>query len=784
MAITVTGGACAYGDGCPNEVLRVESNSTQLPECRAYELVSPVAKNGWTVQVVSADSSLALLSTAGSFASSNQRSVVNLFATERTSAGWMTRPFAVPTGLVNTAFFNLLAASPDLSTGLFEYRLASGVSIDERNFYVQPLPAGSPVEVGPVFSEAALKSSSAGSAREISRPASVSGEHVLFAIGGPSELAPGVNDLWPGDSTVTAGTQLGFGSLYEYSGIENKAPPQLVGVRNDGPVKNNDEAQLISQCGTSLGFPRRGLFNLPNFPLGEAYNAISESGSASRVFFTAAGASSGSNGNSCNAAGEGAGPSVDELYVRIDGSKTLAVSEPPLSVPGRTCSGVCREDENEENGHKRSAAFFQGASKDGSKVFFLTDQPLVDDDEDSAGDLYMAEIGGPADGEQITRLVQVSHDPSLGEAAEVQGVARVSEDGSHVYFVARGILTASAGPLGIPARLGADNLYAFDTETGRTAFIGDLCSGAEISGAIVDPQCPADLNSEPPEKGGINDLEDWQQEDARPFDANYAGSFVVFTSYADLTPDDTSTARQAFEYDAEAERLVRVSVGENGFDDDGNTTLYGATIVTPNYALSKNPAPQLTSVPDDGSTVAFQSSDALTSHAVEGYPNVYEYNSGQVYLISDGVDRTLGLGGNPTTSLVGMDESGQDIFFTTADQLVPLDGDTQEDVYDARVQGGFPPPAARPACEDDGCQSAPTFSPSFPIVGSVSQASGEDITTVSAPVIKKTGPKAKKKATCPESKKQSRNKCIKAKHSSKRRIKTRNDNQHRKARHR
>jgi hypothetical protein len=773
LMVALAGGAVrAYASGCSNEVLRAESSSTQLPECRAYELVSPVAKNGWPVQTVSADSSHVLISTLGSFAGGNQRGVINLFDVERTFDGWMTSPFVVPTSLVNTAFFNLLAASADLSTGLFTYRLASGLSTDERNFYVQQLPGGSPVEVGPAFSEAALKSGPVvGNGREVSRPASMSNGHVLFAIGGRSQLVPGVNDLWPGDSTAAAGNQLGFGSLYEYAGTENKAPPKLVGVRNSGPLKSNEEAQLISQCGTSLGFPRRGVFNLPNFPVGETYNAIPGSGSFSRVFFTAAAANSGPSGNACNASGEGSGPPVDELYVRVDASETVALSEPSLSIPGRLCSETCREDEKLENGHVRSAGFFQGASEDGSKVFFLTDQPLVDGDKDGARDLYMAEIGDVQGHQGVTRLIQVSHDPNSGEAAEVQGVARVSsKDGSHVYFVARGVLTTKANSVGNAAQPGADNLYVYDTETGHLAFIGDLCSGAETSGAIAESKCPANLNSELPGNNSLNDLEVWRQEDRRPFDVTPDGRFAVFTSYADLTPGDTSTVQQVFEYNAETEQLVRVSVGENGFNKDGNTTTTanGAGIAAPSYDESQNPAPQLTSVSDDGSTVVFQSSDALTSQAVEGYPNVYEYRGGQVYLISDGQDRALGFGGTTTTSLVGMDGSGRDIFFTSADRLVPLDGDTQEDVYDARVEGGFPPPATRPMCEGDGCQGTIIPSPSFPMGGSASQLSGEDIETSPTLYAAKTKVKPRKTARCSRGKKLSHGRCVKAKRGSKR----------------
>jgi hypothetical protein len=773
--------ANAYASACPNanEVLRSQLGSMQLPDCRAYELVSPVSKNGWSVRLRHANGQRMTVATLGSFGGGDQVTLENIFSIERTAQGWRTSPLAEPLGLVTTSAVNPVAESEDLTKGLFEERPQLPASSAERNLYTWTLPNGSPTEVGPALSRAVLDAAPAGEEGFITQQPSVSAEHVLFSIEGPGLNGP-ADLLWPGDSTVSnGGSLLGFWSLYEYSGVGN-SEPRLVGVSNAGPLTNDREAQLISQCGTSLGFPREGHFYADiDSRLGESYNAIAgHAGEISRVFFTAA-ATEGKNGDTCNEAGEGSGPRVDELYARVDASETVAISEPLLTVPGRECTGVCREDENEKAGHRRSAGIFQGTSEDGSKVFFLTEQPLVDSDRDNGTDLYEAEIGEEAGHQQVTRLVQVSHDPNLGEAAEVQGVARVSEDGSHVYFVAAGRLTnrprggTCMSELGeaelkeeqtatkeeehgeVPgeggrcrAKKGADNLYIYDTETGHLAFIGDLCSGAEVSGNRSSRNCPNDLNSEPPAKEGLNDLADWQQEDVRPVDATPDGRFLAFTSTADLLPSDTSTVAQVFEYEAETESLVRVSIGQNGFNDNGNVTVRAdeASIAYPKYAPSQNAAPQLTSISDDGSIVIFQSADALAPGVLEGSTNVYEYEHGVVSLISDGQDRSVSEEGHPSTLLLGMDGSGQDIFFTTADQLVALDGDTQEDIYDAREYGGFPPPSARATCEGDGCQGALSPMPSFLPFASANQPAGENVTESGTEnTAQKTGPKAKKK---------------------------------------
>jgi hypothetical protein len=89
-----------------------------------------------------------------------------------------------------------------------------------------------------------------------------------------------------------------------------------------------------------------------------------------------------------------------------------------------------------------------------------------------------------------------------------------------------------------------------------------------------------------------------------------------------------------------------------------------------------------------------------------------------VHLISDGRDRQLYKGLRCGARFEGMDSSGGNVFFRTADRLVPQDGDSQVDLYDARVDGGFPAPASSAACEGEACQGAPAAAPVFGAPGS------------------------------------------------------------------
>jgi hypothetical protein len=680
--------ASALG-ACPNETVRGVLHSEQLPDCRAYELVSPAQKLGWEVNFESADESRAMFLSYGAFLGSNQK-LYNQYLVERTSTGWVTTPLPEPLapGLVGTKVNDPVAVSASLSEGVFEERSASGSWLNESDYYIDSLPSGDPVEIGPVFPPSVRLSEEGQDSEE----PSVAGGHLLFEIRAPG-LNSNVDELWPGDSTVGGGRNtLGPGSLYEYDGTGG-VEPKLVGVRNKGALRTDQEARLISQCGVFLGFPEEGKFHNGGLFVGEAYNAVAVSGSGWRVFFTVAGVSS---KGVCNEAGEGTGPAVNELYARENGSETIAVSE-----PSREDCAACRVSTPE-------SAVFQGASEDGSRVFFLSSQELL---EGAHGmNLYEFDFDAAGEGRALSLV-----------GSEVLGVARVAESGSRVYFVSSGRLTGQPNEYGASAEEGKPNLYVYDTEDARIAFIGTLSA---------------------------NDSGDWRQEDERPVDASWDGRFLVFESTADLTPEDSSTVKQVFEYDAEQETLVRVSVGENGFNDDGNTEAYSAEIVKPSYKYSENPRPKLTSVSEGGSVV-FESSDALTGQAVLGYPNVYEYRAGQVSLISDGQDRsyvtTAAQGrSEPSVRLLGEDPSGVDVFFTTADQLVPQDGDTQVDVYDARVDGGFAV-APRLSCEGEGCQGALSAVPVFGTPQSVFEPAGANATSTQAPAKTKTNGKEKKK---------------------------------------
>jgi hypothetical protein len=610
-------------------------------------MVSPVYKQGYEMSFnsFSADGSLVFVESYGAFGGGgdqNQNTSGNGYGFSRTATGWQTLALEPP---ASQFAVELLDAIGEQRAVLLDGHL-DGTSEYRQDLFLRGVD-GSLTEVGPMLPSYAIPAEPAGAniGGVVGFPftaASPDLSHVLFTLNEPDvgNLPLGVSHvLWPGDATKVTRP-----SLYEYVGTHNSVP-RLVGV--------DDASHQISTCGTSLGSdPEHGYVS----------NAMSADGST--VFFTALEACEG-----------GSGPPANEIFARVDGTRTVAISEPSAADCG-ACATSAPAD-----------AVFQGASLDGSKAFFSTSQALLPGDGDSTSDLYEYDATAPAAG----RIVQISAggegDATPGTGAQVQDVAAISNDGSHVYFVAQGVLTGVANGQGQEARAGGENLYLYERDAqfpaGRTVFIATLSA---------------------------SDSSQWTSS-LRQMSVTPDGRFLVFTSVAELTADDTSTAVQVFRYDAGTGQLARVSIGDEGFNNDGNSDLDVAYVPIPHgfggAVLGEGGAhPAISS---DGSIVVFDSSAALTPDTLADpahtFLNAYEYRDGHVHLISDGRDRGGLPYGLPGSVVDGVSPDGQDIFVASHDALVPQDTDGIVDIYDARIDGGFPASGAVP-CDGEACRAS------------------------------------------------------------------------------
>lgn len=712
-----------------------------LPENRAYEMVTPPQKNAALIgdvlfgppPVIAGDGSRVILGSIQCFADAESctaaREVVGSpYRFTRTPGGWRTTALAPPATRLETNTW--LRYSADSEDALFS---APTPPTGEDDFYARR-PDGSFVDIGPLTPPAEganLAAVQEAFSNTLTATADLS--HVVYAQKG---------SIWSFDA--------GEGQeVMEYSGTGNDAPTP-VGV--SGGAKSGD---LISVCGTELaGF----------------YNALSADGGT--VYFAAQRCTSGSGVNA------GREVPARELFARVHGGEananTVAISEPAAlspQAPNLDCTTeACLENTNDVSRFRDAG--FEGASADGSKVYFTDTQQLTDEaNEDlNAADtapacsstsaeggcnLYLYDFENPAG----HNLIDVSTGAAGSGGPRVQGVMASSSDGSHVYFVAKGALTASPNTQGQTALAGADNLYVYTREAGQEGHVAFIA---------VLPEA---------------DSGEWSQGQGH---ANVTpnGRYLVFTSRGALTPDDTRTdgAQQVFRYDAQSGVTVRISIGEHGFDDNGNAGVGDARIVRSiaGYRQTAPGRPDPT-MSDDGRRVFFMSPIALTPGALNsvhigseanGSPayaqNVYEYDEGNVYLISDGRDTSA----EPNelcesfsaVCLIGTDATGTNVFFSTVDQLLPQDTDTQLDVYDARICSAddpclIAPSPSLPPCLGEACHGTPAAAPPVPSAPTATfDGRGSTPSGVGSGIKKK-----RKAARCAKGRKRRPGNCINAK---------------------
>ena len=677
--------AIASQQSCGNEPLRAEIAEASLPNCRAYEMVTPLFKEGYSmfVEGYSADGNQAVLASLGTVAGNEGSGEIgiapSLYLATRSTAGWKLAPL-----------------NPPISEFIGQIPIA--IEADHGNtLWLQHTPAQSAFTVG-LYARSdtgnfrylgELNPNAAAEGKEPSdvmftgigssdKPVATTSDysHVVLAANSPGLY-------WPFDNTL--GT---VGSIYEYSGT-NHTSPILVGVTGE-----KGSTALIGRCGTYLGSEK------------SAYNAMSRDGET--VFFTVVQAKD----HGCSATA----PPTAEIYARIHGALTSPMPAETVNISASECTGTCGLP---------SGKNFEGASEDGSLAYFTSTQQLTDNAVDGTAsgsatreegcaesrpekggcNLYLYEIGTPA--ANHLRLVA---------GGEVLGVSGIAENGERVYFVSRTVIPgAGLNPFGRSPQAGQPNLYVYDSSSRGTALVATLGGGDERA---------------------------WLRQFRRTAEvAGDGGRFLLFASSSPgITPDDEAQTTQLFEYKApgngEAAELVRVTKGEDGYNSDGNAVSVGvepASIATVAERLGNGKdfksASNRLNISTTGETIAFETAGELSPRAVSarhGCQSIYEFHAdssdikaGKVSLISDGRDTELYHGVLCGSQLQAMDATGENVLFFTEDPLLASDMDgLQGDVYDAREGGGFVEPPATQQCSSSSCGAISSPVPTWPTAGS------------------------------------------------------------------
>jgi hypothetical protein len=343
-----------------------------------------------------------------------------------------------------------------------------------------------------------------------------------------------------------------------------------------------------------------------------------------------------------------AGPDEDRIFVRENGTSTVAVSV--------------------------GAARFWTASTDGRYAFYTEGEQLLRFDVDTQ-----------------TREVLA------GGGAEVQGVLGASEDGSYVYFAADGSLAQGAQP-------GQPNLYLLHND-------GSGWEPARFI-ATLQPGDGTNLNNNRNEAANAGDWEPDLGHRTAEVTADGQGLVFMSRASLPAVGfphgyENTGLA-EVYSYQAAGGgRLYCVSCNLSGepprpnFETEGDR---GVAAFLP-VGFQKTYQPRWVSV--DGARVFFDSTQALVPRDTNGVLDAYEWESDGEGTCTqpDGCDFLLSSGNGGTASyFVDASASGSDAFVVTRDRLVPQDQNENYDLYDARVGGVNVLSSA--GCMGGGCQTA------------------------------------------------------------------------------
>ena len=704
---------------CPNAGLRI-GESAGLPDCRAYEQVSPAEKGGFAAypsqatpaQVSRTGDAIAYLSYQAFPGSKGNTALFAAHVSTRTASGWKTEEWTpgVPKASVLSNYSVGYQFSEDLSQAVLQVPLVPLTPEAAPNIYNLFLrhPDGTYSLVN--------------STRPAMSAEEVCGTELLtcFEFVDVSAYAGASQDfshvLFESTAQLTSEAPGPFvENLYESVGGKVK----LVGILPDGLPAANSTAGAGSSAfysDSSQSIDKRVEHSMSQDGTHVVFQAPADGGMP-----------------------DPAQSELVEVYDRGGGQETVEVSAP---APGATPAVATPEP-----------ATFWAASEDGSRVFFTSAAELTTESNTGAAnsgeDLYEYNI-------QTKHLADLSIDtnPEDSAGAMVRGVVGVSSDGSYVYFVADGVFDPGKGVAGKP------NLYVVQNG-GSPVFIATLNSAGTC---------------ELPENQSADSC-DWTQFPAE-VEADVApdGRHLAFMSTMSLPTDNFPTGYQnvdqktgeadtvVYEYAAPTSEepeghLMCASCDPSGARPIGNALLGGIanSALTPEPGVLKyrglsSPFYRVHALSDDGHRLFYSTPSSSTLL----FERVYEYE-----VNGEGTCRTVGGcqyllsgGGGESDQFLGTSGTGDDVYLTSASKLVTADNDNVRDVYDARVNGGLST-RLEVVCEIN-CRERGGV---VPLAESAASVAIGPTGNLPRPVV----PKKHKKSRCRQRYRRVHGKCVKAK---------------------
>ena len=651
-----------FPPSCPNATLRQQSGTAFLPDCRAYELVSPGDAGGTVLFPEGPQSPLATQPSRFAFGGilgeipeaggepPSERG--DLYIATRSDTGWTSRYIGPP------ATQTLIADGPPNEDGYIQ-DVPSGVLTDSKmsQFLDWDDPYNGiatnsepPISYAPYLRDSEGNflgrlptnlgtvpgGAQAGELLTGGVKASPEFNHYFFSSTAELSFAPGALTHEPGsayddnleENTVTLISKLANGGAIEEGGGEFITFP---GVSADG-------SHILMSTGYSCTYGCN-----PNYNYG-----------ANR-----------------------------HLFMRVNGGPTGVTYE---IAPGHPVHYV-------------------GMNADGSKVYFTSAEKLTPEAEDTSTNLYMWSEQGELKGAPLTLISKPSGSSGTGNPVcpaanwtKECGVVPIVNVPSK--FLSDSILNGGPGGNGL-----SDNSIA--AENGDIYFI----SPQQLDGAqgILGQQNLYDYR-----EGKIQyvttfttgpfcaDSIDCSEGPLVRIQVSANDSHMAFLTASQITSYDNAGHLEMYTYDATSGNVHCVSCLPDGAPP------------TSDVEASDNGL----FMTEDGRTF-FSTADPLVPQDTDGIRDVYEYVDGRPQLISSGTsEREIGVAvvhppGLDRAGLVGVSANGTDVYFSTFDTLVARDhnGNSALKFYDARTDGGFAePPSSAPCAAADEC-AGPGSSP-------------------------------------------------------------------------
>jgi hypothetical protein len=534
-------------DSCPNAAIRATQHAAFLPECRAYEMVSPVDKGGANVNATStvqtnASGDGALFSSPNGYPGTPTSTVFNYFHAGRTDTSWDTESIEPP--IYNPAqllFYGSSATSADLTETLQVSRvaLAPGAVEGAGNIYLRDNRTGERtlIATGP---SSLLDGFSAPGAANLKPVAGGTSDfsHVVFetAVKLTDDALAGVSNVY--DYSRTGGLRLvnvlPDGTVDPAGGT---ARPGENTQQSHGPVSDDGRRIVFSSNTTSGLFLREGDTTTaisvsqrsgdPDTP--QLASFISMTADGSQVFFL-----------SRTQLTDAATPSYQALYRYDVASGTLT----DLTAATDPADG--------------SGAFVEtvmSVSDSGDRVYFVSSANLAPGGTSQAANIYEWSPAG-------TRFIATAPGPSWSISPSARFFA--FESGASITGVDN-----RSSSCGDSAEARCLEVFVYDADTHSVRCVS--CDTAGPPGHARVGAANIKLSSGQPYDAGV------------PFTmGGYYGRAVTddgrvfFNSEARLVAGDTNGKRDVYEWDGSAPRLISTgkSSSDSGLADisvDGST---------------------------------------------------------------------------------------------------------------------------------------------------------------------------------------------------------------------